>query len=271
MAYTKTEWRNGETRLNQTNMNKIEDGIAGVSDEFESLPGWIKTGSRKPDYNVDEIKGAASQGFVGTAIEQHNQSASPHPGKFAPTQHTHNIGDINQLAVTSVDNGKSIVVEGGQWVKKKLGDVALSNDYDDLDNKPTIPTKLSQLQNDGGYITTADIRKYYTIEYNGGYLNELKDIVFGFEPEYISIYKYGYNGEKIEGPIIKYGDYVHGDTQILFTQYGITMISPNYGEFNENGYSYRVIGASATSTALPEVTTEDNGKVLAVRNGEWKS
>ena len=29
-----------------------------------------------------------------------------------------------------------------------LAPVALSNDYEDLDNKPTIPTKLSEFEND---------------------------------------------------------------------------------------------------------------------------
>ena len=38
-----------------------------------------------------------------------------------------------------------------------LGTVALSNDYDDLDNKPTIPSYTSDLNNDSGFITISSI------------------------------------------------------------------------------------------------------------------
>lgn len=43
-----------------------------------------------------------------------------------------------------------------------LAPVALSNDYDDLDNKPTIPTKLSDLENDTWFIdnTTNNLLNY---------------------------------------------------------------------------------------------------------------
>lgn len=45
-----------------------------------------------------------------------------------------------------------------------LHDVALSGDYSDLTNKPTIPTKVSDLTNDSGFITNAvsDLINYYT-------------------------------------------------------------------------------------------------------------
>ena len=38
-----------------------------------------------------------------------------------------------------------------------LATVATSGDYDDLLNKPTIPTKTSDLQNDSGFLTTAPV------------------------------------------------------------------------------------------------------------------
>ena len=38
-----------------------------------------------------------------------------------------------------------------------VGAAALSNSYEDLDNKPTIPSKVSDLQNDTGFITSSSI------------------------------------------------------------------------------------------------------------------
>lgn len=45
-----------------------------------------------------------------------------------------------------------------------LAPVALSNDYEDLDNKPRIPTKLSEFENDTGFITRTvnNLTNYYT-------------------------------------------------------------------------------------------------------------
>lgn len=44
-----------------------------------------------------------------------------------------------------------------------LAPVALSNDYEDLNNKPTIPTKVSDLENDTGFITNTvnNLTNYY--------------------------------------------------------------------------------------------------------------
>lgn len=46
----------------------------------------------------------------------------------------------------------------GEYVQSNdLGTVALSNDYDDLDNKPTIPSNTSDLTNDSGFITNSSV------------------------------------------------------------------------------------------------------------------
>ena len=46
----------------------------------------------------------------------------------------------------------------GYTIRENIGEyvsaVALSNDYDDLDNKPTIPTATSELTNDSGFLTS---------------------------------------------------------------------------------------------------------------------
>lgn len=67
-----------------------------------------------------------------------------------------NITETSQL-INDGENGTSVYVEANE-----LGDTAFSNDYNDLDNLPTIPTKTSDLVNDGEdginpFITLADI------------------------------------------------------------------------------------------------------------------
>lgn len=60
-----------------------------------------------------------------------------------------------------------------------LAPVALSNDYEDLDNKPTIPTKLSEFENDMGFIdnTVNNLVNYYTK--NKLYTKQQIDEMFG--------------------------------------------------------------------------------------------
>lgn len=58
--------------------------------------------------------------------------------------------------------------------KPTLSPVATSNDYRDLDHKPTVPTQVSQLQNDAGYTTFSgswnDLTNKPTL-FNGSYLS----------------------------------------------------------------------------------------------------
>ena len=55
---------------------------------------------------------------------------------------------------TQIASGETAGTLFGKILKwlKSLGMVAFSNSYNDLNDKPTIPTKTSDLQNDSGYI-----------------------------------------------------------------------------------------------------------------------
>ena len=62
-----------------------------------------------------------------------------------------------------ISSDKLILDEQGRSIGERLTDhlenhpKGFSGDYNDLTNKPTIPTKVSQLSNDAGYITNADL------------------------------------------------------------------------------------------------------------------
>ena len=50
-------------------------------------------------------------------------------------------------------NNKVVTADRLEYFKDKLADVAISGSYNDLSNKPTIPSKTSQLTNDSGFLT----------------------------------------------------------------------------------------------------------------------
>ena len=62
-----------------------------------------------------------------------------------------------------ISSDKLILDEQGRSIGERLTDhlenhpKGFSGNYNDLTNKPTIPTRLSQLSNDAGYITNADL------------------------------------------------------------------------------------------------------------------
>lgn len=71
----------------------------------------------------------------------------------AKATYNRNLGDYSKdyyEIATIEDIGYTIRENIGEYVSA----VALSNDYDDLDNKPTIPTATSDLVNDSGFLTS---------------------------------------------------------------------------------------------------------------------
>lgn len=78
-----------------------------------------------------------------------------------------------QDAISDIDSIRSGAEKGATAVQpSELARVATSGDYNDLNNKPAIPTKTSELTNDSGFITSADnvasASKLQTMRYING-------------------------------------------------------------------------------------------------------
>lgn len=69
--------------------------------------------------------------------------------KYDSQGHITGTTDVSASDLPSHNHTKSQITDF-----PNLGAVALSNDYDDLDNKPTIPTATSELANDSGFLTS---------------------------------------------------------------------------------------------------------------------
>lgn len=96
-------------------------------------------------------------------------------------------GDINNAKVTFTEAGERTNIESQETmstmfgkIKKWFSDlktVAFSGSYNDLSNKPTIPTKTSQLTNDSDFLTEIPSEYVTETELNAkGYLTEHQDI-----------------------------------------------------------------------------------------------
>lgn len=69
-------------------------------------------------------------------------------------------GILNQVLATDGSGNLSFITVATSWTtlpgKPTLSTVAISNNYNDLDNLPTFPTAVSEFTNDSGYLTTID-------------------------------------------------------------------------------------------------------------------
>ena len=129
---------------------------------------------------LGETSSTAYRGDRGKAAYDHSQVQSGNPHGVTKAEvglgNVPNVTTDNQTPTfteastrANIASGETLSVIFGK-IKKFFADikaVALSGSYTDLSDTPTIPTKTSDLTNDSGYITAADVPATGGITFNG--------------------------------------------------------------------------------------------------------
>ena len=152
--YNETTWGNGDV-ITASKLNKIEDGITGVNQKIESVSATI------PDSTSDLTN---DSGFI-TSI----------PSEYITETELNGKGYATETFVTETVNNASI--SGGYTHPSThpasmitgLSTVATTGNYNDLTDKPIIPTRTSQLSNDSDFVDSAFVsRKIADASLSGG-------------------------------------------------------------------------------------------------------
>ena len=67
------------------------------------------------------------------------------------------LSDLDDVDIDDPESGDVLIHDGDKWINGQLAEVSYTGDYGDLVNTPAIPSKTSDLTNDSGFITSADI------------------------------------------------------------------------------------------------------------------
>lgn len=158
-------------------VSELENDKGYLTEETDpTVPSWAKE-PNKPVYNADEI-GADKQGTAGTLISSHNTATDSHndirlliQGLIARLDAVANSSDeeLDQLSeiVAYIKSNKSLI-DGITTSKVNVSDI-VDNLTTNVKDKPlsatqgvvlkalidaiTVPTKVSELENDKGYLT----------------------------------------------------------------------------------------------------------------------
>lgn len=172
---------------------------------WNSVPAWAKN-STKPTYTANEV-GALPANYTPPVTSVNNQTGAVNLSipttqdiQKAITVNPYTIADstpiatINGVEISAPTAGASTITTvqsdwkvtdttSGAYIANKptLAAVATSGNYNDLSNKPTIPTATSDLTNDSGFLTAhqdisgkANIADLATVATSGNY-NDLSN------------------------------------------------------------------------------------------------
>lgn len=187
------------------NKIKIGDGSTKINDlKFDTATFYVKvtqgTGnSVTADKTAKEIYDAYQTGYAVSAIAQFNSINYPYILPLAAINENNGIiiigfGALGSTSLTTAPQYPTICYTGSEWQmwigelvrNTDLATVAISGSYNDLTNKPTIPTKLSDLTDDvinrkylpltGGTMTgDIDINNNNIVNLHTLYLNSSED------------------------------------------------------------------------------------------------
>ena len=141
--YTKPETGIPATDLAQAVRDLL--ALAGTAVQPSALNGYVTTSTLEGYYTKSEVNNLIPD-ISGKADKSEMAVADNNNGTVTITLKT-------GTSATVLTQHQSLA---GYALSSSLATIATSGSYNDLSNKPTIPTKVSDLTNDSGFITTTD-------------------------------------------------------------------------------------------------------------------
>ena len=152
---------------NGTNGNHGINGKGWTSGSYDELTGIVTfTSDDGLEFATSDLRG--EDGKNGTSASGTVNSVNgnfPDPDG-AVSLNALDVGAISQETVPTVPAYVKAISQADITRWDSAGGSDFSGNYNDLTNKPTIPTYTSQLSNNSGYITTANLAGYSTTSHN---------------------------------------------------------------------------------------------------------
>ena len=155
--YNKTTWTTGD-RITASKLNKIEAGIDGVNKKVASggtsggvadSVDWSNV-QNKPTIPTNTSQLTNDSGFITNVPDEYITETELNARRYASEQY---VDDAVNNA--SISGGYTHPATHPASMITGLSTVATSGSYNDLTNKPTIPTRTSELTNNSDFVDSA--------------------------------------------------------------------------------------------------------------------
>lgn len=256
--YTQTTWVNEVTPLNAQNMNNIDRALTSIKASLDDK-----------EFTATSV-GADPTGTATNVVAEHNNSNSAHEATLAKKVHTHTLSQITNFprnTPNASDNDKVLVVKNGTWTANKLNfaDISGTVPYADISGAPEIPTKLSDLENDVGYVTRGEVDQPAVIETVGNSSPRRINLEFGYAPDHLVIEDYVSGSTTPTAVTTVDRNYSQPNVEFVWGDFDVAIVSsaPTY-PFNVTGHTYKVWAYALTSpNQVP------NGDIIIAEDGQW--